>query len=104
MPFPTTRQTLQELLMDEEEKDFWDDAEPAPAQERATAADAPGAKRCGIVCPITVPCIIRYCGVFLIDPMVRLSDKRYSDNPGCKYDIVRSDIQIRFYACGVAIR
>eukprot|EP00904_Undaria_pinnatifida_P008868 jgi/Undpi1/5110/HiC_scaffold_19.g08462.m1 len=45
MPFPTTRQTLQELLMDEEEKDFWDDAEPAPAQERATAADAPGAKR-----------------------------------------------------------
>nr|AML76365.1 putative LOV domain-containing protein [Ishige okamurae] len=37
LPFPTTRQTLQEMLMDEEEKDFWDAAEPAPAQERATA-------------------------------------------------------------------
>lgn len=47
MPFPTTRQTLQEMLMDEEEKDFWDDAEPAPAQERATVVDAPGVKRCG---------------------------------------------------------
>lgn len=49
MPFPTTRQTLQEMLMDEEEKDFWDDAEPAPAQERATVADAPGVKRWGTV-------------------------------------------------------
>lgn len=49
MPFPTTRQTLQEMLMDEEEKDFWDDAEPAPAQERATVADAPGVKRWGAV-------------------------------------------------------
>eukprot|EP00752_Nemacystus_decipiens_P010966 g9746.t1 len=38
MPFPTTRQTLQEMLLDEEEKDFWDDAELAPAQESATAA------------------------------------------------------------------
>lgn len=35
MPFPTTRQTLQEMLLDEEEKDFWDDAELAPAQESA---------------------------------------------------------------------
>lgn len=38
MPFPTTRQTLQEMLLDEEEKDFWDDAELAPAQESATVA------------------------------------------------------------------
>ncbi|CAM9792597.1 unnamed protein product, partial [Ectocarpus fasciculatus] len=37
MPFPTTRQTLQEMLLDEEEKDFWDEAELAPAQERAVA-------------------------------------------------------------------
>ncbi|CAN0068004.1 unnamed protein product [Pylaiella littoralis] len=37
MPFPTTRQTLQEMLLDEEEKDFWDDAELAPAQESAMA-------------------------------------------------------------------
>nr|AML78433.1 putative LOV domain-containing protein [Saccharina sculpera] len=48
MPFPTTRQTLQEMLMDEEEKDFWDDAEPAPAQERATVVDAPGVKSEGM--------------------------------------------------------
>lgn len=38
MPFPTTRQTLQEMLLDEEEKDFWDDAELAPAQESAMAS------------------------------------------------------------------
>lgn len=38
LPFPTTRQTLQELLVDEEEKDFWDDAELAPAQESAVVA------------------------------------------------------------------
>lgn len=41
LPFPTTRQTLQEMLLDEEEKDFWDDAELAPAQERATATPMP---------------------------------------------------------------
>lgn len=39
LPFPTTRQTLQEMLLDEEEKDFWDDAELAPSQERATTAE-----------------------------------------------------------------
>ncbi|CAM9814366.1 unnamed protein product [Scytosiphon promiscuus] len=38
MPFPTTRQTLQEMLLDEEEKDFWDEAELAPAQESAMAS------------------------------------------------------------------
>nr|AML79526.1 putative LOV domain-containing protein [Sargassum thunbergii] len=38
LPFPTTRQTLQELLIDEEEKDFWEDAELAPAQESAVVA------------------------------------------------------------------
>nr|AML77775.1 putative LOV domain-containing protein [Dictyopteris undulata] len=38
LPFPTTRQTLQEMLLDEEEKDFWDEAELAPAQEPATKA------------------------------------------------------------------
>nr|AML78389.1 putative LOV domain-containing protein [Colpomenia sinuosa] len=38
MPFPTTRQTLQEMLLDEEEKDFWDEAELAPAQESARSA------------------------------------------------------------------
>lgn len=37
LPFPTTRQTLQEMLIEDEEEDFWDSAEPAPAQERATA-------------------------------------------------------------------
>lgn len=36
LPFPTTRQTLQEMLLDEEEKDFWDEAELAPSQEPAT--------------------------------------------------------------------
>lgn len=36
LPFPTTRQTLQEMLLDEDEKDFWDEAELAPAQEPAT--------------------------------------------------------------------
>lgn len=41
LPFPTTRQTLQEMLLDEEEKDFWDEAELAPAQERATAPSMP---------------------------------------------------------------
>lgn len=41
LPFPTTRQSLQEMLLDEEEKDFWDDAELAPAQERATATPMP---------------------------------------------------------------
>nr|AML77110.1 putative LOV domain-containing protein [Desmarestia viridis] len=43
LPFPTTRQTLQEMLLDEEEKDFWDEAELAPAQERATATPMPTA-------------------------------------------------------------
>lgn len=43
MPFPTTRQSLQEMLLDEEEKDFWDDAELAPAQESAMAG-MPGAQ------------------------------------------------------------
>ena len=64
MPFPTTRQTLQEMLMDEEEKDFWDDAEPAPSQERATVADAPSAKRCGAVrCSSTGDICVRYSDV-----------------------------------------
>lgn len=48
LPFPTTRQTLQEMLMDEEEKDFWDAAELAPAQESARSSlghDAPDDKR-----------------------------------------------------------
>lgn len=40
LPFPTTRQTLQEMLLDEEEKDFWDEAELAPAQERAGSSAA----------------------------------------------------------------
>nr|AML79042.1 putative LOV domain-containing protein [Petalonia fascia] len=40
MPFPTTRQTLQEMLLDEEEKDFWDEAELAPAQESAMSSMA----------------------------------------------------------------
>lgn len=43
MPFPTTRQTLQEMLLDEEEKDFWDDAELAPAQESAMSGLPPSA-------------------------------------------------------------
>lgn len=42
LPFPTTRQTLQEMLLDEEEKDFWDSAELAPAQERAGSSVALG--------------------------------------------------------------